>query len=228
MYSDNESSNSHNDSSNSHYDSDIEQYDDNDLLETISIASHSTSDDDRVDDDDESIIIDDMDDYSDSDDEDDVPEYVTEIYQEDSYHLYREKQDKHYYIGFCKPMHKPRLILMANSVSPNTFFQHSYERIYQYLQNYSTLLLRSPKIEIMQLHITRDDVYSIVIKTHWLRLVQRHWKGIFKKRAAIMQNRMTFHSLYTFEITGNYPYGLRKLPSLYGMMNSYTREIVRQ
>ena len=204
-------------------DSDIEQYDDNELIETISNASSSTGGDDHEEfDDDDSIIIDDMDDYSDSDtDSDSDSDDALEIYQEDSNHLYMDKIDKNYYIGFCKPMHKPNLILMANSISSNIFFRHSFERIYNYLQHYSTLMLYSPKMEIMQLHITHDEVYSIVIKTHWLRLIQRHWKRTFNARNVILRQRMTRQSLHTFEMTGRFPYGLRTLPGLHGLMESY-------
>jgi len=209
------------DSDSDNNDSDIEQYDDIELIETISIASSSTDGDDHEEfDDDDSIIIDDMDDYSDSDSDSDNDDAL-EIYQEDSNHLYMDKIDKNYYIGFCKPMHKPNLILMANSISSNIFFRHSFERIYNYLQHYSTLMLYSPKMEIMQLHITHDEVYSIVIKTHWLRLIQRHWKRIFIARNVILRQRMTPQSLHTFEMTGRFPYGLRTLPGLHGLMESY-------
>ena len=155
------------------------------------------------------------------DDDDDELENTLDIFLEDAAHLYMEKQDQQYYIGFCKPIRRPNLILMVNSVSPNTFFHHSFERIYQYLQNYSTMIIRSPKMEIMQLHITNDEVYSIVIKTHWLRLVQRHWKRLFKTRAEILRIRMTPQALRIMEITGKFPFGLRTLPDLRGMMNVY-------
>lgn len=206
-------------------DSDIEQYDDVEetfALETASIASSSTvvslgydSDTDS-----ESIIIDDMNNNSDSD-SDEEPEYITEIFQEDSAHLYMDKTNNEYYIGFCKPMHRPCLILMANSVSPTTFFHHSYERICQYLQHYSSLMLRTPKLEIMQLHITDDEIYSIVIKTHWLRLVQRNWKRVFRERTEIIRRRMKIESLRIYELTSKFPYGLRTMPGLNGMMSVY-------
>jgi len=213
--------------SDSDNDSDIEQYDDMEeafALETASIASSSTNDPLDYDSDSgsESIIIDDMNNNSDSDsDSDEEPEYITEIFQEDSGHLYMDKTNNEYYIGFCKPMHRPCLILMANSVSPTTFFHHSYERICQYLQHYSSLMLRTPKLEIMQLHITDDEIYSIVIKTHWLRLVQRNWKRVFRERKEIIRRRMTIESLKTYELTSKFPYGLRTLPGLNGMMSVY-------
>ena len=219
--------------SDSDSDSDIEQYDGNSdyMFETLSVSS-SDNDDEIINLDDnssdsESIIIDDINNNNNNNsdsDSDSEPEFIQEIFHEDSTHLYMDKEDKQYYVGFCKPMHKPHLILMANSVSTQTFFRHPFERICQYLQHYSTLLLRSPKLEIMQLHITENDAYSIVIKTHWLRIIQRHWKKIYRLRQIILQKRMTIQSLKTFEITADFPYGLRIMPSLYGMLFSYKKQ----
>ena len=216
--------------SDSDSDSDIEQYNYNasgniNMVDDLSLESCTDDDDDDVQSllstDSESTIIDDMSDYSSDSDSENEPEYISVIFQEDCSHLYMDKEDQQYYIGFCKQMHKPNLLLMANSVSSHTFFRHPYERIYQYLQNYSTLQLYSPKIEIMQLHITSDFVYSIVIKTFWLRIIQRHWKRTFRARQEMLQKRMTIQSLKIYELTSKFPQHLRNLPEINGMLHMY-------
>ena len=53
-----------------------------------------------------------------------------------------------------------------------------------------------------------------IIKTHYLRLIQRKWKSIFKKRKEIMKKRMMHHSLKYKEINGVWPNDCIHLPSI--------------
>ena len=72
----------------------------------------------------------------------------------------------------------------------------------------------------MKLYII-NDAYTVVLKTHWLRLVQRHMKKLFSERMKIINMRRNINSRRYFEIYGKYPYGLNVLPSIYGMMKKY-------
>jgi hypothetical protein len=64
----------------------------------------------------------------------------------------------------------------------------------------------------MKLNILQDGTYSVIKKTYWLRLVQRHWKKIMKMKKDIYNKRMSVISQYSLQIRGRYPYGLNTMP----------------
>lgn len=59
-----------------------------------------------------------------------------------------------------------------------------------------------------------------VIKTFWLRIVQRTWKKVFLKQKEIWNKRMSFHSIRYREIHGSYPSDCSYYPTIYGMLSS--------
>jgi len=155
---------------------------------------------------------------SDSDDEydneDDFDIESDTIFREDSYHLDSDKLNNVY--SFRKT------ILYVNSVSQPTFYKHSYCNLLRYLKNYSIFRCIHPKIDIMKLHILRNGTYTVIVKTHWLRLVQRRWKNIYKKRMDIIRKRCLPSSQMHAQRTGKYPFGLNILPSISGMMSEFS------
>jgi hypothetical protein len=56
-------------------------------------------------------------------------------------------------------------------------------------------------LQIIQ-HIEINDYYLAVIKTHWIRLVQRRWKNVFKQRKNAKKN---LFNLRHREIYGKFP-----------------------
>jgi hypothetical protein len=188
----------------------------------LDMDSESTSDNEsQLSDssDNDSIIIE-ADDFSDDEDEEIALEH---IYADDVIHLDSEKFDGEYYIGLCKYMPRPKLHLMLNSVSPRTFFRYNYYHVLKYLYYYSSVRLFQPKIEIMKLAVLEDQTYSVVIKTHWIRLIQRHWRSMLKKRNEIIRGRKHPAALLWREVTGKFPHGLNVFPSLIGLMRHYSR-----
>jgi hypothetical protein len=145
-----------------------------------------------------------------------------EIYQEDSVHLYSEKLEGHYYIGLAKRLRSDSLLLV-NSVSPTTFFRYPFHQIRNYLIKYSILEVYQAKVHIMKLCITDDEIFTVVLKTHWLRLIQRHWKKVYSEKKQIMRCRCNLRSLHTRELCGKFPVGLRNLPGLGGMLECYSK-----
>jgi hypothetical protein len=148
-------------------------------------------------------------------------EEYDEIYQEDSQHVYSEKENGHYYIGLAKRITYDTII-MVNSVSTNTFFNYPFNRIRDYLAKYSILNIQNAKVHIMKLCILPDETYSVILKTHWIKLVQRHWKKVFKERTRVIAGRRLPQNRFYNEIRGRYPFGLNRLPTLKGMMGKYT------
>ena len=55
----------------------------------------------------------------------------------------------------------------------------------KYLKNYSIIRLKSPKIEIMRLNIIDNRFYTVIINTHWISIIQRHWKKTYANKDTI-------------------------------------------
>ena len=97
-----------------------------------------------------------------------------DVFEQENHRIDLDREDGHYYIGIHSDL------LMTNSVGSRTFFSHSSKKIRDYLYNYSVIEQDAiPSIDIMKLAIQPDSSYSVVLKTHWLRIVQRNWKRVF-------------------------------------------------
>jgi hypothetical protein len=129
-------------------------------------------------------------------------------------------QNNHYYIGLSYYDKQYDNLLLSSSVTNKTLFKHNFNDVVDYLNNYTILFSnRILQPEIMLLYISDDMIYNVVIKTFWLRIIQRHWKRVY-------QNKKTFHNTYgsivnyirdrTIKHQNN-----MKLPSLVGMLSQY-------
>ena len=169
-----------------------------------------------------------------SDSDNDFEEFIVEpndweydeIYQDDSQHVYSEKENDHYYIGLTKRLSADGtdVLLMVNSVSPIVFFQYEFERIRKYLAQYSIVRVENAKVHIMKLCILEDGTYSVLLKTHWLRLVQKHWKKVYAERKRVFRGRRNLANLKHREIYGRWTNGLNYFPGLNGMLSDYKNE----
>ena len=151
-------------------------------------------------------------------------EMIERIYFHEQDFLDSEKVNKHYYIGNNKISNDKQYILYANSVTSTTFFRFNINHIQSYLLDYS-IFVTKPNIDIMQLFILDDYTYTVVIKTHWLRIIQRHWKTIYSQRKYCLNKRKQIRTLMYFERNGRYPYDCDFMPGLYGMLSAYTPKL---
>jgi hypothetical protein len=122
--------------------------------------------------------------------------------------------------------------LIYTTYEPNEFYDDSYNleedsfkryrlrqnRLMQLktthpsLRNYT---LTYTRLEIVQYHIVSYDgsrYHVAILKTFWLRIVQRCWKKVYKARQDILKKRKTIHALRERERTGLWPKGLRVWP----------------
>lgn len=97
--------------------------------------------------------------------------------------------------------------------APRHLFKH-----HNMIRNYPVLYSRI-KPEILECHYLDKDDIMCVKKTIWIRLIQRTWKNIFKKRQQILKQRYTISSLRYKEINGHWPIHCVNLPSIHGMLN---------
>lgn len=195
-----------------YYISDDESNSSNDN-QTLSLSSDSNSDDGLSND---SIIIE-FDQYSD-DEEDEYT--IDEIYRDEQNFLDSEKQNEKYYIGLYKNT-KYQNNLLLNAISAKSFYKYSFIHVLKYLYYYSLVRLYQPNVEIMKLYILNDGTYSVILKTHWIRLIQRHWRKALQMRKQIMKKQMHVRSLHYREIHGKFPNGMNKMPMLIGLISQY-------
>lgn len=154
----------------------------------------------------------------------DVSEYdiVDEIADSEEDFLDMNKINKTYYLGSAIYYPEYNSIQLDTSVSPSTLFSYEINDIAQYLAQYSicNILRTLPCVHIMQLDIKPDGEYCAIIKTFWLRIVQRAWKKQFSKRQCVIRSRGNIAAQRHFELTGTYPRELRIIPGLRGLLAS--------
>jgi hypothetical protein len=183
--------------------------------------------DEIADADSEEHLMFDSDPESDSDAElDDYDSDTENVFYDDQQHLDSDKENDTYYIGMCSYMRYRKIYMMTNSVSTKTFAKYPIDRIQKYLYSYSVIkplrINNETRVEIMKTHILEDDSLSVVLKTHWIRLIQRCWKKVFQQRCEIIRKRRNPKTLLLAQQTGKYPYGLNHIPGIRGMLNSLT------
>lgn len=116
------------------------------------------------------------------------------------------------------------IFLIGTRIPPTLFFEIlSPEKIESFMEEYAYCAEEIPKIEILQtkmLTMKFDSYawvhYTVVIKTFWLKIIQRTWKKIFAKKMAHYKSPKHFINM---QMTGywNAPIGLR------GMLNIYRK-----
>jgi len=60
----------------------------------------------------------------------------------------------------------------------------------------------------------------VIIKTSWIKIIQRTWKKIYAVRQYIINCRSNPTSLYVRQLTGTWPIQCRHLPELKGMLST--------
>lgn len=134
--------------------------------------------------------------------------------------LDRDKEHLKYYLGSVYYCPEYNSIQLGTSVSPSTVLSYNILDIQLYLAEYSisNILVLLPHVHILQLDIKPDGEYCVIIKTFWLKIVQRAWKKQYAKRKEIIMLRGSIVSQRHFELTGKYHQTLRNIPGLCGLL----------
>jgi hypothetical protein len=110
-----------------------------------------------------------------------------------------ERFNDKYYIGISNEG-----LLLDLCITPKIFYKYSYDDFSKCFDS---------SIEIMKLN-TVDDVYNVILKTHWIRLIQRVWRKIFTEH---LRKRMSIQCQKYFECNGRYLKDAR-IPTIRGML----------
>ena len=88
------------------------------------------------------------------------------------------------------------------------------------IRNYNHII-RNPRYiqpHIIECFYLPGKEYVAVIKTHWIRLIQRTWKRVFREKKEAIQKRKQIGSLKYLEIYGRWPADCYFMPGLYGLL----------
>ena len=90
------------------------------------------------------------------------------------------------------------------------------------IRNYQNIIARPDYIkpEIAECFMLESQHSVAIIKTIWIKLIQRKWKKVYAERKAVIRLRMSYSSLKTREITGYWPQNCCYLPTLYGLLSN--------
>lgn len=157
--------------------------------------------------------------------------YDTDTDSEDLDHLFEDnqeneqldgpKQNGQYYIGACKLIRPDNYFYMLSIISPALFLQYPLSVVRRYLESASIIYVNRPSVDILKLQILCDGSYTVLIKTYWISLIQRHWRSVLRERQFILRKRASIIAQRQFEMRGRYPSGLNVLPGLYGLLRNY-------
>jgi hypothetical protein len=145
---------------------------------------------------------------------------IDEIAESEEDFLDLDKIHLQYYIGSAIYFPEYNSIQLDTTISPATLFSYNMNHIKLYLAEYSIchIMQNLPCIHILQLDIRPDGEYCAIIKTFWLKIIQRTWKKQFAKRRNIILSRGHIAAQRHFELTGTYPRELRNIPGLRGLL----------
>jgi len=85
------------------------------------------------------------------------------------------------------------------------------------IRNYS-LLYNRIKPEIAECIYLETGECICILKTFWIRLIQKTWKKIFKYKKQVIESRSQISSLLYKERTGNWPPICNYVPTMRGML----------
>lgn len=121
---------------------------------------------------------------------DDLCDEIDEI--EDNQNNGDECIDRKYYIGSYFLMKdeceneedtEKYILLFAKKIKLQTFYKFTSFEISTYIYMFPGLHFKeNPNIDIMQLIIEPDETYTAIIKTFWIKIIQRTWKKIMKQK----------------------------------------------
>lgn len=89
------------------------------------------------------------------------------------------------------------------------------------IRNYHNIISNPNYIkpEIGEYIILPTQETIAILKTIWIKIIQKKWKKIFKQQQKIIRERCKIQNLKIRQMTGYWPTHCNKLPGLRGMLN---------
>jgi hypothetical protein len=89
------------------------------------------------------------------------------------------------------------------------------------IRNYYNIISKSDYIkpEIGEYIILPTQECIAILKTFWLRIIQKKWKKVFQERKEVIKQRNSLSNLSIREMRGRWPESCYNLPGLRGMLS---------
>jgi hypothetical protein len=103
----------------------------------------------------------------------------------------------------------------------NKYYNSFVNRIgNEYICNYDNIIKRDDYIkpEIGKIYYLKGDECVCVLKTFWIKIIQRAWKKIYQNRQKIKRMRYRPDVIFHKQLTGKYKEDCQHLPSIRGML----------
>ena len=113
---------------------------------------------------------------------------------------------------------------ISRIIQISNLYNRRYRKIkrlkHSIIRNYPKMILSTNYIkpEIAECIYLKNNEYVAILKTFWIRLIQRTWKRIFVERKNVILKRKMLSSLNYRQLNGKWPSYCYNLPSLYGML----------
>ena len=139
----------------------------------------------------------------------------------DSLHI-----NKKWYIGLTLNQKDQYLYLIH--ITPSSYFKYPQTIVRKYLRRYSCMELpKDIQIELMEMVIVNMTmggetfpIKRVVLKTHWIRLIQRCWRNVLERRKKMIMCWGSIRNLKYREYTGRNLPEYRQLPGLRGCVKN--------
>lgn len=150
------------------------------------------------------------------------------MYYIDNYELLYKKDDENldnkYVIGlYFKTNHNN--FILNSYISLYNFYKFHNNYIYKYLYNMSLIIPFNDKLDILKIqnkniicNNTIMTVNYVIIKTYWIKIIQRHWKKLYKSKIDYYKN---INNLFILQLKKNF---YNKF-SICGLLNVYKNKI---
>jgi len=123
-------------------------------------------------------------------------------------------------------------ILFGCHISPESFYKYEIEKVCKFLKEMSCSesIIGNGHPEIIKLVQTNSEngytIHTVLLKTVWLKIVQRRWKKIIQSRRQIIIGRGSFRNRKHNEITGMHLPEYSVLPRLQGCLSDMKQYIM--
>jgi hypothetical protein len=89
------------------------------------------------------------------------------------------------------------------------------------LRNYQNIVANDKYIQpqIAECIYLSGDERVAIIKTHWIRLIQRNWRRVYNEQQRVQRIRRDPRQLHHRQITGTWDKDCLHLPTLHGLLS---------
>jgi len=95
-------------------------------------------------------------------------------------------------------------------------------RVHEFIRNYDAIISHANYIkpEIVEVFYLSGGESVAILKTFWIKIIQRAWKRVYLKRCIVISKRKEIKSLHYREYNGKWPNSCFYLPSIKSLLNT--------